>query len=144
MKQNEVMADTVALVIIFDYFGVLAHRYGQPDSELIDFIEMELAGRCRLAVLSNMSGGSAVDMLGPSAESFDEVITSGELGVAKPDRRAFLLAAQRLGEFPEDCILVDDSLVNCTSAEEVGMRSIHYQDFQQFQQELVQYGILTS
>ena len=134
----------VAPVIIFDYFGVLAHGYGQIDTEMMSFVSGNLAGRFRLAVLSNMSRGLASEMLGEYEGLFNEVMISGELGVAKPDRRAFLLAAQRLSEFPEDCIMVDDSLANCTSAEEVGMRSIYYRNFQQFQQELAKYGILTS
>ena len=136
--------DTAAPVIIFDYFGVLAHDYGQIDTELMSFVSGNIAERFKLAVLSNMNHGLASEMLGEYRGLFSEVMISGELGTAKPDGRAFLLAAQRLGEFPEDCIMVDDSLTNCTSAEEVGMRSIHYQNFQQFLQELAKYGILTS
>lgn len=132
-----------APVILFDYFGVLAHRYGKPDEEIIRFIDENLAGRYRLAVLSNMSGGTAEEMLGPHAGLFDEVIISGEQGVAKPDARAFLLAAQRLGEFPDDCVMIDDSQQNCVAAEDVGMRAVYYRDLGQLRQKLAEYGILT-
>ena len=43
--------------LFFDYFGVLAHGYGRVDTELMNFIEKKLVGKCRLAVLSNMNGG---------------------------------------------------------------------------------------
>lgn len=132
-----------APAILFDYFGVLAHRYGQPDQEIVDFIEEYLAGRYKLAVLSNMNDGTAEQMLGDSARLFDEIMISGRLGVAKPDSRAFLLAARQLGEFPEDCLMIDDSQMNCVAAEDVGMRSIYYENLGQLRQKLAEYGILT-
>lgn len=134
----------VAPVIIFDYFGVLARGYGQIDTEMMSFVSGNLAGRFKLAVLSNMNSGDALGMLGDYATMFKEVMISGELGVAKPDERAFLLAAQKLGEFPEVCTMIDDSEQNCAAAEGVGMRAIHYKDLGQFKQEIAKYGILTS
>lgn len=144
MKPSVARAVMAAPVLLFDYFGVLAHRYGRLDEEMIDFIRTELAGKYRLAVLSNMNSGSIEDMLGPSAELFDEVMISGELGVAKPDQRAFLLAASRLGEFPGDCLMIDDSLANCTAAVGAGMLSLHYQTVDNLRQQLAAYGIITS
>ncbi|OYW85588.1 hypothetical protein B7Z17_02055, partial [Candidatus Saccharibacteria bacterium 32-49-10] len=111
--------------------------------ELIRFIQENLAGRYKLAVLSNMNGGTAEEMLGEYTELFDQVMLSGELGVAKPDARAFLLAAQRLGEFPDDCVMIDDSQQNCVAAEDVGMRAVYYRDLEQLRQKLAEYGILT-
>lgn len=130
-------------VIIFDYFGVLAHRFGQPDESVVRFIEQKLAGKFRLAVLSNMSSVPAETMLGEHVGLFDRVFISGDLGVAKPDQRAFLLAAQRLGEFPESCVMIDDSELNCLAAEAVGMKAILYTGLDDLEQMLQEYGILT-
>lgn len=132
-----------APAILFDYFGVLAHRFGQPDVETMTFIEQKLAGRYKIAVLSNMSSSTPEQMLGKHVSLFDEVMISGELGVAKPDARAFLMAARRLEEFADNCVMVDDSELNCTAAEAAGMRAIHYQNPSQLEQKLAEYGILT-
>ena len=132
-----------APVILFDYFGVLAHRYGQPNEELISFIQENVAGRYKFAVLSNMDGGTAEEMLGEYTELFDQVMLSGELGVAKPDTRAFLLAAQRLGEFPGDCVMIDDSEINCLSAKDAGMEAIQFKGVADLEQKLEKYGIMT-
>jgi putative hydrolase of the HAD superfamily len=43
-------------------------------------------------------------------QRFAHVITSGELGVAKPDPRIFAAAAERFGVAPEDCAYVGDRL----------------------------------
>lgn len=130
--------------IIFDYFGVLASRYGVCDPEVMQFIEQNLLGKYKLAVLSNMNGGTAEDMLGECVRLFDQVMISGELGVAKPDGRAFLEAARRLEEFPSDCLMIDDSQVNCTGAEQVGLESIYFAGLSDLRRALAKYDILTS
>lgn len=130
-------------VIVFDYFGVLARQYGSPDEQLIELIAHELHGHYTVAILSNMSRATPEEMLGEHAGLFDEVMISGELGVAKPDKRAFLLAANRLKEFPEQMVMIDDSEVNCAVAAELGMAAIHYKNVTQLRQELAKYGILT-
>ena len=132
-----------APVILFDYFGVLAHGYGRVDTELMNFIEKKLVGKCRLAVLSNMNGGTADEMLGDYAEMFDEVFISGELGFAKPDQRAFLLAASQMQEFPGDCLMIDDSEINCLSAKDAGMEAIQFKGVADLEQRLEKYGIMT-
>lgn len=129
--------------VIFDYFGVLAGSYGHCDPEIMQFIERELYGKYKLAVLSNMSSGSPAEMLGDDMKLFDQVMISGDLGVAKPDKRAFLEAARRLEEFPSDCLMIDDSLGNCAGSESAGMQSIYYTSLADLQQSLVKYDILT-
>ena len=132
-----------APVILFDYFGVLAHGYGRVDTELMNFIEKKIVGKCRLAVLSNMNGGTADEMLGRHAEMFDGVFMSGELGVAKPDQRAFLLAASQMQEFPGDCLMIDDSEINWLSAKDAGMEAIQFKGVADLEQKLEKYGIMT-
>jgi epoxide hydrolase-like predicted phosphatase len=52
---------------------------------------------------------------------FDQVVISGEVGLRKPDREVFLLAAERLGLAPRRCVFVDDTRGNVEAAEAVGM-----------------------
>ena len=68
---------------------------------------------------------------------------SGQLGVAKPDERAFRLAAARLSEFPESCLLIDDSARNCAGAQNVGMQAILYTNADELAQKLADYAIIT-
>jgi putative hydrolase of the HAD superfamily len=48
---------------------------------------------------------------------------SCDIGVAKPDRRAFEIAAERLGVAPADCVFFDDTEANVLAAREAGMRA---------------------
>ena len=41
-------------------------------------------------------------------ELFDVTVISGQVGVRKPSRRIYAIAADRLGLAPEQCVMVDD------------------------------------
>jgi FMN hydrolase / 5-amino-6-(5-phospho-D-ribitylamino)uracil phosphatase len=62
-------------------------------------------------------------------------------GVRKPSREAFLSAAGELGRAPEHCLLIDDSVENCSAAEAVGMPAIHFCEVHQLRREFVRRGL---
>ncbi len=83
------------------------------------------------AILSNDPGG-------PGAEHIreweyrgivDAVILSGEVGAEKPDRAAFQAAADAIDLPINDCVMVDDSIVNVRAAVENGMVGMLYTVF---------------
>jgi putative hydrolase of the HAD superfamily len=61
-------------------------------------------------------------------ELFDHVVISAEVGVRKPSRRIFRVAAERAGVPPERCVTVDDLEQNLVGARRVGMRTILHTD----------------
>ena len=46
-------------------------------------------------------------------ELFDAVVISAEVGLHKPQPEIYLLAAERLGVEPAECVFVDDLRENC-------------------------------
>lgn len=86
-----------------------------------------LRGRVRLGLLSNAGAGARrrLEERGVAA-CFDDVVTSGDVGLAKPDPAIFRLAARRLGVAPEACAFVDDTEGHVLGAREVGMRAHHH------------------
>lgn len=67
---------------------------------------------------------------------FDDMILSFEAGTTKPDPKIYQMALERLGVKPEEAIFVDDIERYCSAAEQVGMKSIIYEDFDQFKTDL--------
>jgi FMN phosphatase YigB (HAD superfamily) len=63
----------------------------------------------------------------PPARWFDEMIDVASIGVRKPAPQPYLAAARVLDLPPQDCLFVDDMVVNCEGAEAVGMAS-HWVD----------------
>lgn len=55
---------------------------------------------------------------------FDDIVCSADVGLAKPERRIYALAAQRLGLPPDECVFIDDLERNVGGAREAGMAGI--------------------
>jgi len=88
----------------------------------------------RTAILSNADG-----LWSPPAgwqDLFDLVVTSGGVGLVKPDRRIYLLAARRLGVEPGECVFVDDLAVNVRGAAAAGMVGVHHRSVRSTVEEL--------
>jgi len=78
----------------------------------------------RTGLLSN-SWGLNYDRTGWD-QLFDVLVISGETGLRKPEPEIYLLAAERLGVRPEECVFVDDLAPNVRGAVAVGMVGVHH------------------
>ncbi|MET8339507.1 HAD family hydrolase [Streptosporangium canum] len=58
----------------------------------------------------------------------DDVVSSARVGIAKPDRRIYELAADRAGAAPERCLFIDDRAENVEAAVRLGMTGVHFRD----------------
>jgi beta-phosphoglucomutase len=86
----------------------------------------ELQGKTKIA-LATMSNRKVVDKLLPAKrvrDYFDVVVTADDVDKPKPDPEVFLVAAERLGVKPEDCVVVEDSVFGVRAAKAAGMRCI--------------------
>lgn len=99
---------------------------------------LELKKHYKTAMLSNISTHSLQKRFTDEElrRYFDAVVTSGELGHAKPGREIYSVAANRLGVSPEECVFIDDREHFVQGATSVGMAGIVYTDFVQFRKEL--------
>ncbi len=72
----------------------------------------------------------------PFLQWFEDIVLSGEEKVAKPDPKIYKILLKRTGRQAEDCIFIDDSLLNIRAALELGFQTIHFQSSEQMRQEL--------
>lgn len=125
--------------IVFDYFGVISPG-SSVDWELLGYIK-DLKTHYKTAILSNVYGGfleKTFDENHPQQNYFNELIASAEIGVLKPDPRAYQITCEKLGVDPKSAIFVDDSPDRCRGAEAIGMQAIIYQNLEQFKKDLGQ------
>lgn len=95
---------------------------------LIDYIHT-LKGEYKLMMVSNIVSRERLDsrfLPGQLDELFEAVIPSGEVGFIKPQPEIYLIAADRLGVQPDECVMIDDIPEFCTGAREVGMQAIQF------------------
>jgi len=55
---------------------------------------------------------------------FDAIVDGNDVSTAKPDPEVFLIAAEKLGMRPEDCIVIEDAQAGIEAANAAGMTSI--------------------
>ena len=74
---------------------------------------------------------------------FEDIIVSGEEGVAKPDPEIFEVLEERVRHRAglDDCIFIDDSPANVLAAEETGMDAIHFTGAEHLRDDLIARGM---
>ncbi len=102
---------------------------GELNVDLAEFITT-LRPRYKIALLSNSFLGAREreQERYHFQELTDLIIYSHEAGLAKPDRRIYQLACERLGLPPHEILFLDDYEPNVTAAREFGMQAILFED----------------
>jgi beta-phosphoglucomutase family hydrolase len=105
------------------YFEILPQLKAVP--EVLEHIEAS-HGQIPFAVVS----GSTRDSVTRSLETlkildrFETLVCAGDYQRSKPDPEPFLIAAERLGIAPEDCLVFEDTEMGIQAATAAGMASV--------------------
>lgn len=109
--------------LLVDFAGVLT----DPEAgRLYAYLERLRDRGVRTGLVSN-AAGAGEKVRETMAPYFDALVFSGEVGVAKPARGVYLIAAERLGLAAGSCAFVDDSAVNVQGAVDAGMVGVHHE-----------------
>ena len=132
MKYN----DERKMHLLLDISGVLIIG-NEANHELIEY----LVSSCpieRISLVTNLdiNSGDVLTRRYGIPEFYDEIISAGETGYAKPNPKIFEEALKRLNAKAEECIFVDDTEENIEAARTLGMKGILYRDFVSFRAEL--------
>ena len=119
------------------------HRFAEtymdalhPNEEMIELMR-EISSRHRMALLTNnvREWEPLWRAKLPVDEIFEMVVDSAFVGMRKPDPEIYELTLARLqdggdsgGIEPGECLFVDDTLVNCEAARELGWLAVHHTD----------------
>jgi putative hydrolase of the HAD superfamily len=106
-----------------------------PNEPMIELMrEARRSGR-RMALLTNnvREWEPRWRAMLPVDDVFEIVVDSAFVGMRKPESPIYELTVEWLGDgvAPEDCLFVDDVLVNIEAARELGMRTVHFKDNEQ-------------
>jgi beta-phosphoglucomutase family hydrolase len=94
-------------------------------SEVVEHIDSQ-HGRIPFAVVSGGTRESVVASLKAVnlLDKFDVLVCAGEYKKGKPDPEPFLLAAEKLGVNPKDCLVFEDTEMGIQAATAAGMASV--------------------
>jgi len=109
----------------------------KPNQALLKYIHEELKGKYKLSILSNSSENYPSRLLeSEDMGLFDDILLSYRYGIVKPQQEIYELAAERLEVQTTECVFIDDSPGHCQGAQRAGMKTVHYQTFSLFKNEL--------
>ena len=105
------------------YFEILPELKSVP--EVLEHIELS-HGHIPFAVVSGSTRESVTKSLEALGilDKFDTLVCAGEYERSKPDPQPFLIAAERLGVAPEDCLVFEDTEMGIQAATAAGMASV--------------------
>lgn len=72
---------------------------------------------------------------------FEDIIVSGQEGVAKPDSKIFEILQERIGHSLDGCIFIDDGLPNIEAAGAAGLDAILFTDTGHLREDLAVRGL---
>lgn len=97
----------------------------------------ELRKSYKIGLLSNIGSDGYRRFIEPTIHHFDEVITSYDSQLAKPDVAIFELMASKLGVNVSECVMIDDSETNCQGARAAGMEAVRYDNLAQTKKDIL-------
>ena len=102
----------------------------EPNPPMIELLR-ELKGRgLRMAMLTNnvKEWEPHWRPMLPVDEIFETVVDSAFVGCRKPEPRIYEITLERLGLPAEQCLFVDDMLLNIEAARELGLNAVHFEE----------------
>ncbi len=113
--------------------------------DVLDAVREVRASGVPVGLLSNASTRLLAELTDAGlVDELDVIVSSADIGVAKPDPAAYRHIADLLGLPVERCAFVDDTILNVDAAAELGMRAEHYRDADAFRRFLTELGLVVS
>jgi beta-phosphoglucomutase-like phosphatase (HAD superfamily) len=105
------------------YYELLPQLQAVP--EVLEHIDLS-HGHIPFAVVSGGTHDSVTRSLTALGilDKFDTLVCAGDYTKPKPDAEPFLLAAERLGVAPKDCLVFEDTEMGIEAATAAGMASV--------------------
>lgn len=73
---------------------------------------------------------------------FEDIVVSGNEKLIKPDPMIYKLLMDRNGLVPEECVFIDDKLINVIAAQNLGVFGLKFDNSNQLEKELTKLEIL--
>lgn len=119
-------------------FGALYH----PRAEMFSMVSSLQEAGFKTALLSNTEVSSVQLFHQQKHGLFDVLVFSCMEGTAKPERKIYEIAIERLGTTPEQTVYIDDNPEFIKAAKQTRLNTILFQNIEQLKKELTQFGII--
>ena len=120
------------------------HVFGQvytPKGEMFALASMLKERGYKVGLLSNTESPTVRFFHQQGYTMFDATVFSCDEGTAKPERRIYEIALERLGVKPREAVFIDDRVDFIEGAQKLGMYTIRFENPQQVKEALASLAI---
>jgi putative hydrolase of the HAD superfamily len=120
-----------------------ARMWTTYDPRMVAWQQQLKAAGLRTAILSNMGDSVLTSLEREFAwiATFDVLVWSFQLGIAKPDPAIYRHVLKELGTLPEETLFLDDRPVNIDAARALGIVAIEFSTIIQLREDLIAAGL---
>lgn len=139
---RKAVCEPLGVELSAEYFFALWNCHFRVHDEVLPLIE-SLVGRVKLALLSNTNDLHAKFLIPqlPVLKSFDALVLSNEVKLAKPDAAIFETACKRVGVAPDRAAFFDDIQDYVDAAGRVGLHGRLFTTAEMFRKQLSELGL---
>lgn len=121
----------------FDTFKTEWNNVFKPIPGMEELVE-KVAGKYKTGLLSDIGPMHWEHLLKtlPVLKRFPNPVLSYRIGLLKPEKEAYLLAADSVGVPPAECLFIDDREVNVRGAEKAGMKALLFEGIEKLHADL--------
>lgn len=115
--------------IIFDFWGVIFNpSTQQPNEGLRTYLELLRTQKLRCGIASSCSTATIIEFLKihSLSEYFQKIVGAEDVAKSKPDPECYLKIAKHFQYSPEECLVIDDTAVCITAAQQAGFQTVLY------------------
>ena len=127
------LSEQLGRTIEMDGFGERYFAHLAPNERMIGYMRELRERDYKLAICTNnvREWEQLWRAMLPVDDIFDVVVDSAFVGSRKPEPLIYEITLERLGVDPAAALLIDDIELNCTGAQELGIRAVWFQSTEQ-------------
>jgi epoxide hydrolase-like predicted phosphatase len=113
-----------------------------PRADMFSMVSSLHKAGFKTALLSNTEVTSVQFFHRQKHNMFDVLVFSCTEGTAKPERKIYEIAIERLGTTPAQTVFIDDNPEFIKGAKQAGLNTILFRDIERLKKELSQFGVM--
>jgi len=144
LQQDKGRPFAEGVAVLSKQFPHYSHLIQAYQDHWIDSVGAAYSGTIEILNQLKRAGYALYGLSNWSAETFpfarekydffdllDDFVISGEVGHVKPDPEIFEILLEKIGRPAQECLFIDDSLINIDQAQKMGFAAIHFQSPEQ-------------
>ncbi len=148
-KYKEASLGKITSAKFWEYFGLenldqeYLSEFSRFDSEAL-IVPKEYKDKFSFGIISNdvSEWSKILRDIYKINNYFPTSVISGDVGIRKPDIDIYNIFLNNVNAFPEECIFIDDGIINLKAAKEIGISTIYFNRNKEIENKCLDYDYI--